>query len=105
MPKTDSRSFVATIAARRRRPRRICRQPTGQTKSCCARSKRLDAAISSVREKHSAGMTMDELSARAGTTQGAFLHPHPTEGLPEVAAANRGPESSSEPFETRRYRE
>lgn len=59
-----------------------------------ARSKLLEAAISTIREKGYAGTSVDELCARAGVTKGAFFHHFPTKDSLGVAAANHWSELS-----------
>src|ERR1700723_3269285 len=68
-----------------------------------ARSKLLDAAISTIREKGYAGTSVDELCARAGVTKGAFFHHFPTKDSIGVAAANRWAELSDELFAAAPY--
>jgi AcrR family transcriptional regulator len=95
MPDTDTHSFVATTAARcRSRLCHLCLEPLELSMSVGARSKLLDAAISTIREKGYAGTSVDELCSRAGVTKGAFFHHFPTKDSLGVAAANHWSELS-----------
>jgi TetR/AcrR family transcriptional regulator, transcriptional repressor for nem operon len=104
MPNTDTRSFVATTAAHYgSRPRRFCLPLIEQSMAVGTRSKLLDAAISTIREKGYAGTSVDELCARAGVTKGAFFHYFPTKNSLAVAAANHWSELSSALFAAAPY--
>jgi TetR/AcrR family transcriptional repressor of nem operon len=99
MPNTDTRSFVATTADRHSGVlRRFCLHSIEQSMSGGARSKLLDAAISTIREKGYAGTSVDELCARARVTKGAFFHHFPTKDSLAVAAANHWSELSDALF-------
>jgi TetR/AcrR family transcriptional repressor of nem operon len=61
---------------------------TNQTAKPDARSKLLDAALSTIRAKGYAATTVDELCARAGVTKGAFFHHFKSKDALGVAAAD-----------------
>jgi TetR/AcrR family transcriptional repressor of nem operon len=104
MPNTDTRSFVATTAAWYGGGLRcFCLHPIEQSMSGGARSKLLDAAISTFREKGYAGTSVDELCARAGVTKGAFFHHFPTKDSLAVAAMNHWSELCSALFAAAPY--
>lgn len=73
------------------------------TSSGGARSKLLDAATSTIREKGYAATSIDELCAKAGVTKGAFFHHFPSKGSLAVAAADRWSEMSNELFAAAPY--
>ena len=70
-------------------PQTVERAPLGG-----ARSKLLEAAFSTIREKGYAATSVDELCARAGVTKGAFFHHFPTKNSLAVAAMNQWSEVS-----------
>jgi len=69
-------------------------KPIEPTPSGGARSKLLEAAFSTIREKGYAATSVDELCARAGVTKGAFFHHFPSKNSLAVAATNRWSELS-----------
>src|SRR3984957_4825996 len=105
MPNTDTHSFIATTAAARYGSRLLhfCLQPMELSMTGGARSKLIDAAISTIREKGYAGTSVDELCARAGVTKGAFFHHFPTKDSIGVAAANHWSELSNALFAAAPY--
>ena len=72
----------------------MCPQTVERAPSGGARSKLLEAAFSTIREKGYAATSVDELCARAGVTKGAFFHHFPTKNSLAVAAMNQWSESS-----------
>jgi TetR/AcrR family transcriptional regulator, transcriptional repressor for nem operon len=74
--------------------RRMCPQTVERAPSGGARSKLLEAAFSTIREKGYAATSVDELCARAGVTKGAFFHHFPTKNSLAVAAMNQWSELS-----------
>jgi TetR/AcrR family transcriptional regulator, transcriptional repressor for nem operon len=72
----------------------VCPQTVERAPSGGARSKLLEAAFSTIREKGYAATSVDELCARAGVTKGAFFHHFPTKNSLAVAAVNQWSELS-----------
>jgi TetR/AcrR family transcriptional repressor of nem operon len=78
-------------------------QSAEQPPSGGARSKLLEAAFSTIREKGYAATSVDELCARAGVTKGAFFHHFPSKNSLAVAAMHRWSELSTALFATAPY--
>jgi AcrR family transcriptional regulator len=72
----------------------MCAHTVERAPSGGARSKLLEAAFSTIREKGYAATSVDELCARAGVTKGAFFHHFPTKNSLAVAAMNEWSELS-----------
>lgn len=68
-----------------------------------ARTKLLDAALGTIREKGYAATSVDELCARAGVTKGAFFHYFRSKDALAVAAADHWSETTGELFEGAPY--
>jgi TetR/AcrR family transcriptional regulator, transcriptional repressor for nem operon len=102
MPNTDICSSVAITAESSLLPR-FCLQPIEQSMSGGARSKLLDAAISTIREKGYAATSVDELCAQAGVTKGAFFHHFKSKEALGVAAAHHWSEITGTFFESAPY--
>jgi TetR/AcrR family transcriptional repressor of nem operon len=79
-------------------PQLVERPPSGG-----ARSKLLEAAFSTIREKGYAATSVDELCARAGVTKGAFFHHFPSKNSLAVAATNRWTELCTALFDAAPY--
>jgi len=61
-----------------------------------ARTKLLDAALGTIREKGYAATSVDELCARAGVTKGAFFHYFRSKDALAVAAADHWSETTGD---------
>lgn len=70
-----------------------------------ARTKLLDAALGTIREKGYAATSVDDLCARAGVTKGAFFHHFKSKGALGVAAADHWSQTTGELFAAASYRE
>jgi TetR/AcrR family transcriptional regulator, transcriptional repressor for nem operon len=78
-------------------------QPIEPSRPGGARSKLLDAAISTIRKKGYAATSVDELCAWAGVTKGAFFHHFPSKDSLAVAATNHWSELSDALFAAAPY--
>jgi TetR/AcrR family transcriptional regulator, transcriptional repressor for nem operon len=78
-------------------------QPIAPAPLGSARSKLLDAAISTIREKGYAATSVDELCGTAGVTKGAFFHHFPSKDSLAVAAADHWSELSHARFAAAPY--
>jgi len=68
-----------------------------------ARSRLLEAATATIREKGFAATSVDELCAKAGVTKGAFFHHFPSKGSLGVSAVDHWTETSDAFFATAPY--
>lgn len=68
-----------------------------------ARSKLLDAALGTIREKGYAATSVDDLCARAGVTKGAFFHHFKSKDALGVAAADHWSQTTGELFAAAPY--
>lgn len=68
-----------------------------------ARTKLLDAALGTIREKGYAATSVDELCARAGVTKGAFFHHFKSKEALAVAAADHWSETTAGLFASAPY--
>lgn len=70
-----------------------------------ARSKLLDAALGTIREKGYAATSVDDLCARAGVTKGAFFYHFKSKDALGVAAADHWSQTTGELFAAAPYHE
>lgn len=68
-----------------------------------ARSKLLDAALGTIREKGYAATSVDDLCAKAGVTKGAFFHHFKSKDALGVAAADHWSQTTGELFAAAPY--